>query len=80
MSKRVTRREILRGTIGAGAGVWLAGSRKVLAEAVSPNERLNVAFVGSGGQAETQEPERSIFKSERVHWLDELNETSVLRR
>ena len=49
MSWRLNRRDMLRGAALAGAGVW---SSLGLAEAapVSPNEKLNLAFVGCGGR------------------------------
>ncbi|MHC4443530.1 MAG: Gfo/Idh/MocA family protein [Planctomycetota bacterium] len=50
MSKQVGRREMLRRTAIAGAGVWLAGGRGVWADSKSPNEKLNIALVGCGGQ------------------------------
>ena len=48
MSEQLTRRGMLRATAMVGAGAWLGSSCK--AESRSPNEKLNVAFVGAGGQ------------------------------
>jgi len=49
MSGRITRRALLRKTAVGGVGLWLGGGgRKV--RAASPNEKLNVAFIGIGGQ------------------------------
>ena len=49
MSLRVNRRQLLRSTLAAGVGVWC--SRGVSAAAPrSPNEKLNLAFVGCGGR------------------------------
>jgi predicted dehydrogenase len=43
-----TRRAALKTSLAVGAGVWLGTSRS--ARAASANERLNIAFVGIGGQ------------------------------
>ena len=51
MSPRITRRRMLKTTFLAGAGVWCGGSGASL-RAMAPSEKLNIAFVGSGGQAE----------------------------
>ncbi|HUT89045.1 MAG TPA: Gfo/Idh/MocA family oxidoreductase [Thermoguttaceae bacterium] len=51
MVKRLTRREMLAGTASAGAAAWLAGGISTLGAGPAPSERLNVAFIGSGGQA-----------------------------
>ena len=53
MPRGIHRREMLRNTTLAGLGVWLAGSRAPGAEGRSPNEKLNIAFIGCGGQGET---------------------------
>jgi len=49
MSKRLTRRRMLRSSTVAVAGLWLHGGGVCAAER-SPNERLNIAAVGSGGR------------------------------
>ena len=51
MVKRTTRREMLAGTASAGAAAWLAGGVNTLAAGLAPSEKVNVAFIGSGGQA-----------------------------
>ena len=48
MSKRLTRREILRNATWAGIGIWTAGG--ALGAPRSPNEKLNIAGIGVGGQ------------------------------
>ncbi len=48
MPKPMTRREMLRRTALGGVGLYL--SRNSWASGQSPNERLNVAFVGIGGR------------------------------
>jgi len=49
MSKRLSRREMLRNTSLAGVGVWASG-RLGLGQGKSPNEKLNIAVVGCGGR------------------------------
>jgi predicted dehydrogenase len=49
MSPRIHRRQLLRGAIASGAGLWLAGSR-VKTDAASPNDKLNLALIGVGGR------------------------------
>jgi len=51
MVKPVTRREMLVGTASAGAAAWVAGGVNTLASGLAPSEKVNVAFIGSGGQA-----------------------------
>ena len=51
MSSPMTRREMLRSTALAGAGVWLAGRSNAAVADLTPSEKLNIAFVGAGGQA-----------------------------
>jgi predicted dehydrogenase len=51
MSRRITRRRAV-GLAGAtAAGVWL-GRAATAAQPVSPNQRLNLAFVGCGGRGQ----------------------------
>ncbi|MCX7427464.1 MAG: Gfo/Idh/MocA family oxidoreductase [Planctomycetia bacterium] len=49
MSPRIHRRQMLRGAIASGAGLWLAASR-IKADATSPNDKLNLALIGLGGR------------------------------
>jgi len=49
MSRKKNRREFLTGTAMAGVGYWVA-SRRAWAQSKSPNEKLNVAAIGAGGQ------------------------------
>ena len=46
---RVNRRQLLRHTAAAGIGFWLAHGASA-AESRSPNEKLNLAFVGCAGR------------------------------
>lgn len=48
MSRKLSRRAMLRSTALAGTGFWL--SRGALFAGPSPNERLNVAAIGGGGR------------------------------
>lgn len=50
MSRRLTRREMLRNTSLAGVGVWAASSPLGLAQKQSPNEKLNILCIGVGGR------------------------------
>lgn len=49
MAQKIDRRQMMRNTTLAGVGVWLAGST-ALGESTSPNEKLNIALIGVGGQ------------------------------
>jgi predicted dehydrogenase len=51
MTARITRRAMLGVTATAGAAAWLAGQTRRAAAGLAPSEKLNVAFVGAGGQA-----------------------------
>ncbi len=48
MKRKANRREFLRQSAVAGAGLWVA-SRSAWGRSKSPNERLNVAAIGCGG-------------------------------
>lgn len=52
MSRQIGRRELFRQAAFAGASVWLCG-RAVGADAKSPNENLDIAVIGPGGQGAT---------------------------
>jgi predicted dehydrogenase len=49
MKRRSNRRAFLKQSASAGVGLWVVGSR-VVAKDDSPNERVNVAIIGSGGR------------------------------
>ena len=49
MSQRMHRRQMLKTTAAVGAGFWIAASGATRAKD-SPNEKLNLAFVGVGGR------------------------------
>ena len=50
MTKRLTRREVLRNAAWSGIGIWTAANSGALGAARSPNEKLNIAGIGVGGQ------------------------------
>ncbi len=50
MPRQINRREMLHNTTLAGVGVWLAGNSASRAADRSPNEKLNIAVIGCGGQ------------------------------
>ncbi len=52
MSKRITRRSMLRTTTLAGAGIMLSGAG-IRVGSASPNEKLNIACIGIGGRGAT---------------------------
>ncbi|MCH7921188.1 MAG: twin-arginine translocation signal domain-containing protein, partial [Planctomycetes bacterium] len=52
--KSLDRRDLLKTVALAGAGLWLGGDSRSLAEAnksKSPNERLNLPLIAFGGRA-----------------------------
>jgi len=49
MTGRMHRRQMLQTTAAVGAGFWIAAGGAARAKD-SPNERLNLAFVGVGGR------------------------------
>ncbi|MDM8009000.1 MAG: Gfo/Idh/MocA family oxidoreductase, partial [Phycisphaerae bacterium] len=48
MSPKTNRRDFLRNSALAGAGFWVA-TRSAAAQSKSPNEKLNMACIGTGG-------------------------------
>lgn len=46
----LTRREMLRNTAWAGFGIWTVSAAAVRGQNRSPNEKLNIAGIGVGGQ------------------------------
>jgi predicted dehydrogenase len=49
MARRSSRRNFLKTSTLAGAGVWVA-ARPTFAQSKSPNEKLNLAAIGGGGK------------------------------
>ena len=51
MSRNLSRREVLKTTVVAGAGFWLSGQAADTSGAdKSANEKLNIAVIGIGGR------------------------------
>ncbi len=51
MNRRTNRRDFLKQTTLAGVGFWVAGGiANAAADPKSPNEKLNIAVIGCGGQ------------------------------
>ena len=48
MSRKSSRRDFLKSSALAGAGFWVA-TRSVRAQSNSPNEKINIACIGTGG-------------------------------
>ena len=60
MARKSTRREFLRHTTYAGAGLWVLGSAGCggflmgpRPRRISPNEKMNVAGIGGGGKGDS---------------------------
>ena len=67
---RFNRREVLRNSALAGVGI-LASRASICAEPKSPNEKLNLAFVGAGGRGAAN---LGQLKSENVVALCDVDE------
>jgi len=52
MMQKMNRRVAMQGAVLAGAGYWL-GTAPSIAKAVGPNEKLNLAVIGIGGQGKS---------------------------
>jgi predicted dehydrogenase len=52
MARRIDRRQFIGQTAAAGAGFWCSAGLKNPLAALSPNEKVRVAFVGVGGRGE----------------------------
>lgn len=70
MSSHFNRREMLRNTALTGVGI-LASRASIGAESKSPNEKLNLAFVGAGGRGAAN---LGQLKSENVVALCDVDE------
>ena len=70
MSSRLNRREMLTHTALAGVGIFASRSA-IGAEARSPNEKLNLAFIGAGGRGVAN---LSQLRSENVVALFDVDE------
>ncbi len=50
MDRRSSRREFVAGSAAIGAGFWITGVERGFGQEKSPNAKLNVACIGTGGQ------------------------------
>jgi predicted dehydrogenase len=50
MSRRSSRREFIGSSAAIGAGFWITGVERGYGQEKSPNAKLNVACIGTGGQ------------------------------
>ncbi len=50
MSRRSSRREFIGNSAAMGAGFWITGVERGFGQEKSPNAKLNVAAIGTGGQ------------------------------
>ena len=50
MTQRTSRRQFLTNAGAAGAGFWIAGRQVGYGQEKSPNAKLNIACIGTGGQ------------------------------
>jgi predicted dehydrogenase len=50
MGRRMNRRDFVAAATATGAGFWLAGGVSAAQQRPGPNDRLNVAVIGAGGQ------------------------------
>src|SRR5436190_20858047 len=50
MTQRSNRRQFLKNAGTAGTGFWIAGRQVGFGQEKSPNAKLNVACIGTGGQ------------------------------
>src|SRR5258708_472026 len=50
MSQRINRRNFIRTSAAAGAGFWIAGRQTGYGQEKSPNAKLNIAMLASGGR------------------------------
>ncbi len=77
--KELTRRDLLKGSVLAGAGVWVGAESAVAATKSptikSPNEKLNVGYIGVAGRGAASLNE--ISKTENVAALCDVDELKL---
>jgi predicted dehydrogenase len=73
MLPRTDRRDFLKATAAAGLGFWVTGVQG-FDEKKSPNEKLNVAFVGAGGKGGSN---IGGFKSQTVYALCDIDDKTL---
>ncbi len=75
MSRRITRRRMLRSSAALGMGVWIAGSTSA-APSRSPNEKLNIGIIGCGGRGAAN---ANAVASENIVALCDVNENNLAK-
>src|SRR5262245_33821980 len=73
MPRTPSRRDFLK-TSAAGVGVWVTGRQLGYGQEKSPNARLNVAFIGSGGRGGAH---LGPCSGENVVALCDVNEANI---
>jgi predicted dehydrogenase len=73
MSPRTNRRDFLKVTAAAGLGFWVSGAQGQ-EEGKSNAEKLNIAFVGSGGKGGSN---ISGFKSQNIYALCDIDDKTL---
>src|SRR5438067_1274426 len=74
MSHRFNRRDFLRNSAAVGAGFWIAGRQTGYGQEKSANAKLNIACIGSGGQAAS---DMKSVSSENIVALCDVDERRV---
>ena len=64
MDRRLNRRQFIKNTGAAGVGFWVAGRQTGFGQEKSPNAKLNVAAIGTGGQGGSDM--NSVGKTENI--------------
>jgi predicted dehydrogenase len=75
MSRRVTRRRLLRSSAALGIGVWISGAASA-APSRSPNEKLNIGIIGCGGRGAAN---AGAVASENIVALCDVNENNLAK-
>ena len=71
MSHRSSRREFLKNASAVGAGFWVTGIEHGYGQEKSPNAKLNVASIGTGGQGGSDM--NSVGKTENIVALCDID-------
>ncbi|MBI3856293.1 MAG: Gfo/Idh/MocA family oxidoreductase [Planctomycetes bacterium] len=72
MTQRSNRRQFLQNAGTAGAGFWIAGRQIGFGQEKSPNAKLNVACIGTGGQGGSDMG--NVGKSENIVALCDIDD------
>src|SRR5262245_21245945 len=71
MSRRSSRREFIGNSAAIGAGFWITGVERGFGQDKSPNAKLNVASIGTGGQGGSDM--NSVGKTENIVALCDID-------